>query len=778
MNAFKKLIHEVHRRSLWQVVSIYLMGSWGALQVVEGVTQNAGLPDWVPPFALVLLVVGLPITVATAFIQEGLPGRADLPGGSPVEPDAPVAGGGQSPTPTPAPVGARVGLFTWRNAILGGVGAALLLFASTAVYFIMWNAGIGPVGSLVAQGVLDERDPIILAQFENRTDDEMLGAVVTDALRVDLLESQVMTLVDGRLVEEVLQRMGRPTGEALTAQVAREVAEREGIKAVVEGEVSRVGSGYLLAARVVVPADGSALAAFRETAAGDDDLLAAIDRLSQRLREKAGESLRTIRAGEPLEAVTTSSLQALRLFAQANEAEEDGDVSATITLLNEALALDSTFAMAWRKLAVQHSNRGGDREAQFRAAEAAYRFRDRLTQRERYLAEAYYHYTVTRDEEATAQAYRRVLESHPQDGAALNNLGLYHGDRREWAEAADLYRRAIDGPGRSRSAYNNLVIALYNLGRKDEAEQVLDEWYQRYPLEYGMARHRFHVLWGKGDPEGAEAAAREGMASLPADPFAQVGLREFLTTLKESQGRLAEARALYLEMRGIAEAQGMAVQAFTANQWMAYLDLTAGADTTATLRRIEGFFEEGLRDVPAVNRPYWTVAWGWALTGRDEARARAWWARFNEAQPEAVRQAPAYQEALLTQEGMLHLAGGRYPQALEAFQELRRRNNNCTDCWLEQFAEAYARLPEADSAIAYFERILARDEFDNVDDREGRTADVLRRLAPLYEQAGRTQDAAAAWTRFADRWADADEVLQPQVRRARAEAERLGAAGG
>ena len=48
MNAFRRLIHEIHRRSLWQVVSIYLVGSWGALQVADQVTQSAGLPDWVP----------------------------------------------------------------------------------------------------------------------------------------------------------------------------------------------------------------------------------------------------------------------------------------------------------------------------------------------------------------------------------------------------------------------------------------------------------------------------------------------------------------------------------------------------------------------------------------------------------------------------------------------------------------------------------------------------------------------------------------------------------
>ena len=55
----KKLIHEAHRRSLWQVLGIYLAGSWVALQVVAQLADSVGFPDWVEPFALVLLIIGL-----------------------------------------------------------------------------------------------------------------------------------------------------------------------------------------------------------------------------------------------------------------------------------------------------------------------------------------------------------------------------------------------------------------------------------------------------------------------------------------------------------------------------------------------------------------------------------------------------------------------------------------------------------------------------------------------------------------------------------------------
>ncbi len=74
-NLLKRLIREIHRRSLWQVLGIYLVASWAVLQVVDTLVGTLGLPDWFPPLALALLLVGLPIVLATAFVGERGPGQ-------------------------------------------------------------------------------------------------------------------------------------------------------------------------------------------------------------------------------------------------------------------------------------------------------------------------------------------------------------------------------------------------------------------------------------------------------------------------------------------------------------------------------------------------------------------------------------------------------------------------------------------------------------------------------------------------------------------------------
>ena len=71
MSGLKRLIQEIHRRSLWQVLAIYLVGAAVGYQLIEALVSGLGLPAWFPALAIVLFIVGLPIVLATALVQEG-----------------------------------------------------------------------------------------------------------------------------------------------------------------------------------------------------------------------------------------------------------------------------------------------------------------------------------------------------------------------------------------------------------------------------------------------------------------------------------------------------------------------------------------------------------------------------------------------------------------------------------------------------------------------------------------------------------------------------------
>ncbi len=256
-----------------RVAALFGLASIGALAIVYALVQFLGLPDWVFVGAIVVLLIGFPIMMLTGHHERQ---RA-------------VARTTGLHVATPS--GAIQRWFTWRRALLGGGLAFAGLAAVAAVYMAMRTIGIGPVGTLMATGALEERDRLIIADFENRTADSTLGPSVTEAFRIDLGQSPVIQLIEARDIAPVLNRMNRDPDSPLDDETALEVAEREGIKAVVAGEIGPVGAGYVISARVLAAADASPLIRLRETADSDAELIAAIDRLSGKLRERIGESL-------------------------------------------------------------------------------------------------------------------------------------------------------------------------------------------------------------------------------------------------------------------------------------------------------------------------------------------------------------------------------------------------------------------------------------------------------------------------------------------------------
>jgi TolB-like protein len=102
---------------------------------------------------------------------------------------------------------------------------------------------------------------------------------VTELLRTDLSQSRAVSVYDVAQLSEVVRQMQLPPGTRVNFDVAKDVATRQGLKAVLAGEISSLGTSYVLSARLVATNTGDVLWAGRETATADG-LSAAVDRLS------------------------------------------------------------------------------------------------------------------------------------------------------------------------------------------------------------------------------------------------------------------------------------------------------------------------------------------------------------------------------------------------------------------------------------------------------------------------------------------------------------------
>jgi eukaryotic-like serine/threonine-protein kinase len=790
----KRLVIEAHRRSLWQVLGVYLVTSWVVIQVVNELTRAAGLPEWVPPFALVLLLIGLPIVMATAVVQEGGPvqeGRREVPRGperesaesgeGSVEPfgDMELAKAGlrgeaepfpEKEFPT-RPVEGEAAPprhpflqrhLTWRRAILGGIAAFTFLGVLVTAYLTAWAFGIGPMGSLVAQGALDEGERIILADFSPPDGDPTLGAVVTEALRADLVESPILRVLEPLEVSEVLARMNVEGDGPVTPNQAREVALREGIKAVLEGDVARAGSGYVLTATLRHAETGRSLAAFRESVRSEDDVVPAIDRLSRRIRERSGEPLRSIHAAPPMERVTTSSLEALRLYTLATRDFDRGGYARAATLLEEALELDPEFAMAWRRLAVVLHNTRSDAARQREAATRAFELRDRLRERERLLATAYYHREVAKDPEATVEAYRRVLEADSMDPVALNNLALVHLDRRDFEAGVEILERAIRNPAGSASPFHNLMHAQLRMGRVADARAAFDLKVSRYPDDPSSPFWEAWVLFY----EGRELEAREGLERLlsggEAHPAFQAFSHHLLGIFAVGRGQMTEAR------RSFQAGQRIARELDASLHWelrvrSAFAEVAGGfPDEAAHL--VRDAWETGeLAAVPEEGREYPLQVLVLGAGGRvDEAETalRRW---ETEVPPEMRGRTDAIE--LDVARSLILILRGEAAQAARILEEARS-SFRCGSCWEWLMGWALRDAGRLEDAAAEWE-IATSVEAGWVMDHIPLKLWAAQRLAPLYEELGDPDRALHHYRRLIELWADGDPEVQPVVRHAR-----------
>jgi eukaryotic-like serine/threonine-protein kinase len=775
MSRLRQLIREIHRRSLWQVLAVFLAAAWGVLQFVDFLTERAGLPEWTPSMALVVLALGLPIVLATAFVQEGMGGSQDPAGGGPEPaPRTPDASPGTAPPTPPAhadPAAPPTGIervLTWRNALLGGAGALGLVAVAVAAYFVMWSTGIGPVGNLVAQGALDEGDRVILADFTDRTGTG-LGEVVTEGLRVDLQESTILSLLPASLVQDGMARMGAPPDGPVTPELARELAIRDGLKAVIQGDVGTVGSGYLLTATILEPTRGEVLASFRSDAGSADDLLPALARLSRDIREKAGESLRIIRAGPGLERVTTSSLEALRIYAQATSMADRGREAEAIPLLEEALRLDPDFAMAHRKLSAILGNLGMDPDRMRASATRAYELRDRLSGREWGLAEAYYYVRVENQPDRAIEAWERVLAEYPDELGVLNNIGVAHQLAGRPEEAGEAFRRLMQfDPDPIPMYHSNFIDVVWQLGEREEAHSVFQQLRERFP-ESSNALNMDHLLRAADrDWEAALERVARLLNSRAGTPRVDIVNRTEQAGYHFGAGRVTEARRS-LELAARAAVEHRQWEWF----WAFVMPLRVQSEWVLNhpdRGAAERALREGMAMVPLDSLE---------LRGEGAKNAAGLLAlagRIEEADQlrERIEAAFAPEEKGRTYQGdrqgylFLRAVGqGNGPEALDALtrmKELRPCPAVCPEQILHGFGLELAG--ETDGAMAAYEAGLETAPLYWAPVEAAWLPFAFQRLAALHDAAGRREEAQATRQRMTEAYAGAEEPIASRVRAA------------
>ena len=293
--------------------------------------------------------------------------------------------------------------------------------------------------------------------------------------------------------------MGQPAGAKLTPAIARDICERMGGGAILEGSIASLGAQYVLGVRATGCRSGEVLGEEQEQVARKEDLLKALSEIASRLRVRLGESLSTLdEHNRPLPDVSTASLEALKAYSAGLQVQGQGRL-APREQFKRAVEIDDGFAMAHAWLGTGYSV-GGELELGAQHTTRAFELRERATDDERFFITATYHRQVTGNLDLALRAFDLWAQTYPRtfnlyglaSGFVTKGQGRYEGciERAAKAEAAD---------PQAPFGYFNAAACYMYLDRLDEAAAALQRAADRkIPYPEG-AIWRFHLASLRGD---------------------------------------------------------------------------------------------------------------------------------------------------------------------------------------------------------------------------------------------------------------------------------------
>jgi tetratricopeptide (TPR) repeat protein len=221
---------------------------------------------------------------------------------------------------------------------------------------------------------------------------------------------------------------------------------------------------------------GESLRTEQITADKKEHVLSALGQASGKLRERLGESLKTVNNfSTPIDQATTPSLEALQAYSMGrNTLFVRADNTGAVPLFKEAIKLDPNLAIAYASLGTVYHNLG-EKELAAQNTRRAYELRTKVSERERFYIESHYFEFVTGDLEKARQVYETWTQMYPREEIPPLNLGVLYQQLGQYEKSLGQFKQALKLNPNDTLAYGNLVSALVNLNRMKEAKAASEE---------------------------------------------------------------------------------------------------------------------------------------------------------------------------------------------------------------------------------------------------------------------------------------------------------------
>jgi serine/threonine protein kinase/Tfp pilus assembly protein PilF len=383
---------------------------------------------------------------------------------------------------------------------------------------------------------LNEKDSILIADFVNTTADPVFDGTLKKALAVDLGQSPYLNVFPEQRIRQTLQFMGRSPGDRITTEVGREICQRDGIKAMLNGSIDSVGGQYVITLEATNASSGDSLGRQQAQAERKEDVLNALHGAATKLRGQLGESLSMVQKYDmSLSMATTSSLDALKALTLGDTKHNMGDELAAIPNYQHAIEIDPNFAMAYARLGVVYSNLGQTQLSE-QNRQKAFELRDRASEREKlYIMSHYYADSGQLDKGITA--YELYRQTYPRDSIPFNNLAGIYNTLGQFDNALENAKHAVELDPDMVSGYDNAFTAYVGLNRIEEARANINAALQH------KGSTNFHLALAFLDwCEGKDADMEKELQSASATPDGAASVFGFRAGVASTRGQVRQTR--------------------------------------------------------------------------------------------------------------------------------------------------------------------------------------------------------------------------------------------
>ena len=350
---------------------------------------------------------------------------------------------------------------------------------------------------------LTDKDTILLTEFENKTGEDVFDSTLRQGLAVQLQQSPFLDIFPETRTRATLQLMSLSPDERVTRERAREICQRQGLKAFIAGTIVKFERNYSITLEALNGQTGDQLALVQVEAEGKDQVLKALSRAATELREKLGEELSSIQKFDAKLEVTTSSLEALKEFALGRSEQDRGQSFKAIEFYKRATEMDPNFAVAWLGLALQYANTSQPGLAA-ESLSKAFALSDRVSEDERSRITYFYYQIVTGELEKAIEGQEAYVRSYPRASRGPGNLGNLYSVTGQFEKAVAATSEALRLNPNTTIWPGNLAEALIGLNRFDEARDVCQRAVAQKLDSTSIRERLFTVAFVNGDEQAME----------------------------------------------------------------------------------------------------------------------------------------------------------------------------------------------------------------------------------------------------------------------------------